>query len=641
MTDAAAAMTSNIVRAGELWERGQELCDSRDVHDGLLHFLRARALLSQEARQAQQSSSGTYKMVMDKLASSIEIHLGVISANPVIALGLSRKFNRKDVKKAYHKFSLKYHPDKNLDCDTSCIFTVLQCAYDKLKDVATSTIDSNNHTTPRAASSQQPSSKSTATASGTATAGGTATATPATKKETRQTSIDVSSMTSDTLRSMLRKYAGYSNDALDGMDRDNLTRKYLKVAQYIKAIEREQENIVRSHEADRNRRNRADDLSKSLPKMGVSELRRLMTASGLPFDSVLEKKDMVDQLCVFYGISLNAAGAVPRGYNSSSSSSSAYATSEGPPAAPEERRAEDAVKPSLSAKPPSASSTSKKVFERERDSLRARLDAAGYKPVSSSSAPYPREAEDEVLPMRAPIISTEKLQELEAKLLGSSYRRPAPQSRPAGSVASSISDDAAAGSSSSSRSKVERVAQDTVRSAGRDSFLDVKSTVDNLSKYMSSGSARISSEAADSAVMTDFEYYLDNMSLSDGSDGSSQGSEEGPLLRSDKTVFIASEGARMEGEGSSRPGTADSAYVRRLRQRIQHTDGGEDTDRLGGLFDAPSHFSQHAQISDSAIAQELQEGESRKLLFLSLIFLSYTSTLTNRGRLLAQQSLAS
>ena len=577
MTD--AAMMSNIVRAGELWEQGQELCDGRDVHEGLVHFLRARTLLSQEAQQMRQSSSsGTYKMVMDKLASSIDMHLGVISSNPVIALGLSRKFNKKDVKKAYHKFSLKYHPDKNLDCDTSCIFTVLQCAYDKLKDVATSTVDSNNHTAPHASPQpqtqtySQPSSKSSASASSTPSA------TPTMRKETRQASVDVSSMTSDTLRNMLRKYAGYSNDSLDGMDRENLTRKYLKISQYIKAIEREQENMVRSREADRNRRSRADDLSKSLPKMGVSELRRLMTASGLPFDSVLEKKDMVEQLCVFYGISLTVTEAAPK----VSPSSSSFGKSEGPPTVPE-----GTIKPSLTAKPPTVGASSKKVFERERDSLLARLDAAGYK-----RNPNPGELEP---PRRAPIISTEKLQELEARLLGSSYRRPVAQGKPAAPVASSSSRSAGSGSQG-------EIGAQLAKDDGRDSFLNVKSTVDNLSKYMSSGSAH-SSAVVDSAVMADFEYYLDNMSISDGSDSSSQGSGDGPLLRSDKTVFVAS-----DTDGSLRPGTADSAYARRLRQRIQGTEGNTNGDALGGLFESPAHFSQHTQINDSTIAQELQEG---------------------------------
>jgi hypothetical protein len=38
----------------------------------------------------------------------------------------------KDVKRAYKQQALRYHPDKNTDCDTSCIFTAVQSAYESL-----------------------------------------------------------------------------------------------------------------------------------------------------------------------------------------------------------------------------------------------------------------------------------------------------------------------------------------------------------------------------------------------------------------------------------------------------------------------------------------------------------------------------
>eukprot|EP00596_Hydrurales_sp_CCMP1899_P000526 CAMPEP_0119046372 /NCGR_PEP_ID=MMETSP1177-20130426/46187_1 /TAXON_ID=2985 /ORGANISM="Ochromonas sp, Strain CCMP1899" /LENGTH=529 /DNA_ID=CAMNT_0007019439 /DNA_START=547 /DNA_END=2134 /DNA_ORIENTATION=+ len=70
--------------------------------------------------------------IMQKLTESINTGVGTLSSNPVRALGLLRGFNKSDVKKAYRKYALKYHPDKNPDCDSSAVFTVIQGAYEKL-----------------------------------------------------------------------------------------------------------------------------------------------------------------------------------------------------------------------------------------------------------------------------------------------------------------------------------------------------------------------------------------------------------------------------------------------------------------------------------------------------------------------------
>ena len=67
-----------------------------------------------------------------KLSESINRDVKLINANAVHALGLKRGFTKTDVKKAYRVAALKYHPDKNKDCDTSCIFAAIQSGYEKL-----------------------------------------------------------------------------------------------------------------------------------------------------------------------------------------------------------------------------------------------------------------------------------------------------------------------------------------------------------------------------------------------------------------------------------------------------------------------------------------------------------------------------
>ena len=49
-------------------------------------------------------------------------------------LGLTRKATSAEIKKAYRKLSLKYHPDKNSSPDAADKFAELSVAYDTLSD---------------------------------------------------------------------------------------------------------------------------------------------------------------------------------------------------------------------------------------------------------------------------------------------------------------------------------------------------------------------------------------------------------------------------------------------------------------------------------------------------------------------------
>lgn len=52
-------------------------------------------------------------------------------------LGVSQTANASEIKKAYYKLSLKYHPDKNPDPDSRKLFVKIANAYEILKDEAT------------------------------------------------------------------------------------------------------------------------------------------------------------------------------------------------------------------------------------------------------------------------------------------------------------------------------------------------------------------------------------------------------------------------------------------------------------------------------------------------------------------------
>lgn len=52
-------------------------------------------------------------------------------------LGVSQNANSSEIKKAYYKLSLKYHPDKNPDPDSRKLFVKIANAYEILKDEAT------------------------------------------------------------------------------------------------------------------------------------------------------------------------------------------------------------------------------------------------------------------------------------------------------------------------------------------------------------------------------------------------------------------------------------------------------------------------------------------------------------------------
>ena len=126
----------------KLWQHGEELSLDGKHSEAILHFQRAKSMLLVESKalygatEIPQDGGGGSKLMGDiltKLSESINRDVKLINANAVHALGLKRGFNKADVKKAYRSAALKYHPDKNKDCDTSCIFAAIQSGYSLMR----------------------------------------------------------------------------------------------------------------------------------------------------------------------------------------------------------------------------------------------------------------------------------------------------------------------------------------------------------------------------------------------------------------------------------------------------------------------------------------------------------------------------
>ena len=146
---------SSIQGIGCIWQEGENIVLGGDVHEGLVRFQTAKKLLIEESKklydtkEADPSGDSGQRVgkilgsIMEKLTASIERNVALLHAKPTVALGLPlRNFTSADVKKAYRKMALRFHPDKNRECDTSCIFTAVQTAYEKLL----ATLDDSNGT---------------------------------------------------------------------------------------------------------------------------------------------------------------------------------------------------------------------------------------------------------------------------------------------------------------------------------------------------------------------------------------------------------------------------------------------------------------------------------------------------------------
>lgn len=412
-------------RIGAVWEKGEEYIADGNFLDGLLEFQRAKKMLINESSALYSSPTADNKRIqqifgeiMTKLTRSIDKNIAILSTQPLLTLKLEKGYNKKDVKKAYRQNALKYHPDKNPDCDSSSVFTIVQSAYEKLlaqapdaprspssrsgsrydkKTEVTETIIRNSNvasvaeeylrqarsyvekqdTRKNRQTSTTDDTINTATAAATEKAyklagrGKTSNNSSYFKKEdshqppihtsaphtyaprTYHTgSTNVTSLSSDELRIFLRDM-GYSR--VEGMNREELTKKYLAVCTKLRAgsklsgdnlnshthltenwkdkmqKEKERENVTKNKSttnafssfstnktaeqieeenhradlADETRKKRVTMISSGLTKMKIIELQNLMLVSGLNIEGCLERNDLIDRLKEFYGIPIS------------------------------------------------------------------------------------------------------------------------------------------------------------------------------------------------------------------------------------------------------------------------------------------------------------------------------------------------
>eukprot|EP00605_Chrysophyceae_sp_TOSAG23-4_P002903 GSChrysophyteH1.ASY1.ANO1.3198.1 assembled CDS len=196
--------------------------------------------------------------ILTKLTASVNRDVKLINANPVHALGLSRGFTKADVKKAHRKAALKYHPDKNPDCDTSGIFAAIQSSYEKLNATldADETTDISGNSSNKKSNYQsfnkQDDSKYTHFKThkdlgrrGSKPGSGSKPA----NRANPTTASAVSGLTTEHLRVLLKQF-GFADAGVDKMERPELIKKYLAVSAHVNASAKQSNNVQQDENDD-------------------------------------------------------------------------------------------------------------------------------------------------------------------------------------------------------------------------------------------------------------------------------------------------------------------------------------------------------------------------------------------------------
>jgi DnaJ domain len=89
---------------------------------------------SQSLPNTQTNSSGTNRPYSEEQESGAKKVLTLFKKSHYDALGVSKSANETEIKRAYRKLALKFHPDKNTAPSAENAFKALNAAYDCLSD---------------------------------------------------------------------------------------------------------------------------------------------------------------------------------------------------------------------------------------------------------------------------------------------------------------------------------------------------------------------------------------------------------------------------------------------------------------------------------------------------------------------------
>jgi hypothetical protein len=196
---------------GIIWQQGEDLAEKSEHLKALYQFTLAKAQLTLELKNSSNDASRKKLCsdILNKLEKSIAKSTGILKKNPIQTLSLKRGFKRSDIKKAYHKLALQYHPDKNQECDTSEMFTCIQSSYESLIASTVNNSDTTESSKSNAGGRQEGSIH---------------------RKESKMESTGVANISTEVLRDTLR-HCGFSN--IDSMTREELIRKFLALNAHL------------------------------------------------------------------------------------------------------------------------------------------------------------------------------------------------------------------------------------------------------------------------------------------------------------------------------------------------------------------------------------------------------------------------